>query len=563
MARPEKVRLGEVLLKQALISPVQLENALLSQKGTSRRLGKVLVEQKYVTEAQISKALATQLNIDFLNLKKVEIDLENLVKLGEAQARKYRSVILKEENNVLFIAMADPSDLRSYDDLSRILKKEISVSCATEEDVFYVIDKYYRNKDSLNTFAKELEQDITTVSGISLNNLPDLTVEDAPVIKLLQGLFEDAVRSHASDIHIEPQKNDTMIRFRIDGVLHIHTKVNNKICAPLISRLKIISGLDISEKRLPQDGRFQIEINKTPLDVRISILPQYLGESAVMRLLSQDKNILELEKIGLPPAIYEPLATMINANEGMVLVTGPTGSGKTTTLYAALSSINDAHKKIMTIEDPVEYQLPLINQIAVNDKIGFTFDKILRSVLRQDPDVIMVGEIRDEETAKIALRGAITGHLIFSTLHTKDTISTPARLIDMGAPNYMVASALQGVLSQRLVRINCIECTEVYEPNGKDLLWAEKHLGAYLGNLKFKKGKGCKHCNNTGFFGRTGVYELLEIDTELAALLHENSLAEFNRVAEEKIKGKTMLESLKLLLQSGTTTVEEVRRMGL
>lgn len=563
MARPEKIRLGEVLLKQNIITASQLESALQAQKGTTRRLGKVLIEQKHVTEEQISQALASQLQLQFVSLKKREIDPRILMRLNESQARKHRAVVLKEEQGELIVAMADPSDLIAYDDLLKILKKEINIVCATEEDVLYIIDKYYRQKDSLNAVAQELEKDIITVEGVNLNNLTDLTLDDAPVIKLLQGIFEDAVKSHASDIHIEPQKDTTMIRFRIDGVLHVHTQVTNKICAPLISRLKIISNLDISEKRLPQDGRFQIHVNQLPLDIRISILPQHFGESAVMRLLAQNNNILELDHIGMPDNILKPFSSIIHGSEGMVLVVGPTGSGKTTTLYASLATINSIDKKIITIEDPVEYQIPLINQIAVNDKIGFNFEKILRSVLRQDPDVIMIGEIRDSETAQIALRGAITGHLIFSTLHTKDTISTPARLIDMGIPNYMVASALQGVLSQRLLRVNCSECTQFYKPSGRDLLWVEKNIGNDWEKYNFQKGAGCKHCNNTGFFGRTGVYEFLEVDSDLASLLHKNDLIDFHVAAKSKLKGKTMLEGLVSLVKSGKTSIEEVRRMGL
>jgi MSHA biogenesis protein MshE len=563
MARPEKIRLGEALLKYGLVTPLQLETALEYQKGTNRRLGKILVEQKYVTEIQISQALAKQLNLNFLNLKRFDIDLNVFNKFTELQARKYKSIVLKDNKDSFLVAMADPSDLIIYDDILKILKKDIEVVCSTEEDILYIIDKNYKNKDSLTIFAQELEQDITKTSGINLNSFSELSVEDAPVIKILQGLFDDAVHMHASDIHIEPQKEHTLIRFRIDGALQIHTKVNNKICAPLISRLKIISGLDISERRLPQDGRFQINIKDIPLDVRISILPQYLGESAVMRLLSQENNILELDKIGIPSYILEPLQEMIQSNEGMILVVGPTGSGKTTTLYAALSQINNPNKKIMTIEDPVEYQLPLINQIAVNDKIDFTFSRILRSVLRQDPDVIMIGEIRDTETAQIALRSAITGHLIFSTLHTKNTLATPARLIDMGVPNYMLASALQGILSQRLIRINCSECTDTYTPSSKDLIWVQKHLNLDTSDIVFKRGCGCSYCNDTGFFGRTGIYEFLEIDSELSSCLHQNDLVNFNILATEKLKGRTMIDGLKALLINGQSSAEEIRRMGI
>lgn len=559
MSRPEKIRLGEVLISQGLITPAQLDAALTAKGNSSRRLGKILIEMSYVSEEQISRALAAQLKIPFIDLKNYEIEHDVFFKLNETQARRYRSVVLKESPDSFTVGMTDPSDLNIYDDLVKILRKELTLVCVTEESILFTIDRLYRNKENIQDIAKELEQDIINLVGVDLK---ELTVEDAPVIKLLKGVFEDAVRSKASDVHIEPQKDHAMIRFRVDGVLHLHTKINSKICAPLISRLKIISNLDISEKRMPQDGRFQIQVKDTSFDVRISILPEHFGEGAVMRLLNQSSQMLSIDKIGMPAKIYEPFNKMINGTEGMILVVGPTGSGKTTTLYSAISTIKDIETKIITIEDPIEYQLPLINQVAVNEKIDLTFNKVLRSVLRQDPDVIMIGEIRDAETAQIALRSAITGHLIFSTLHTKDTVSAPARLIDMGVPAYMVATSLQGVLSQRLIRVNCPECQTDYEPTGKDLIWTEKEFGIDSGNIKFKHSTGCNVCNKTGFLGRTGIYEMLVIDDELAKLLHKGDLAEFITAAKQKLKGSTMLDGIKELLISGKVSLQEVQKMG-
>jgi MSHA biogenesis protein MshE len=559
MARPGKFRLGEVLLNAGLITPAQLEAALTSKGTSTRRLGKILVEMNYVTEEQISKALATQLNIDFVDLKSYEIDYGAFFKLNESQARRARSVVIKETTKGYVVAMADPFDLNIYDDLVKILKKDLVLVCVTEESLFMVIDKNYRQKDNLQNIAKELEQDMVSVVGIDLQ---ELTVEDAPVIKLLKGVFEDAVRSNASDIHIEPQKDNAMIRFRIDGVLHLHTRINSKICPPLISRLKIISNLDIAEKRMPQDGKFQIDVNNAHYDVRLSVLPENFGEGAVMRLLNQNSAMLEVDKIGMPIEISEPFKRIIHGNEGMILVVGPTGSGKTTTLYSALASIKNVEKKIITIEDPIEYQMSFINQVAVNDKIDLTFSKVLRSVLRQDPDVIMIGEIRDTETAQIALRSAITGHLILSTLHTKDTISTPARLIDIGVPNYMVATALQGVISQRLIRLNCKGCLADYEPTGKDLIWLEKEFGDKLKEVSFKHSTGCNVCGKTGFSGRTGVYEFLEIDDELSYLIHEGNLPKFSMVAKKKLEGRTMIDGIRKLLMDGKISLQEVQRVG-
>lgn len=559
MSRPEKIRLGEVLLSQGLITPVQLDNALTAKGDSSRRLGKILVELNYVTEEQISKALSTQLKIPFIDLKNYDINVDSFFKLNEVQARRFRSVILKETPSSFFVGMADPSDLNTYDELSKILKKELSLACVTEEAILFTIERLYRNKDNIHVLAKELEQDIINIDNV---NLTELTVEDAPVIKLLKGVFDDAARSNASDIHIEPHKEGAMIRFRIDGVLHLHTKINPKLCQPLISRLKIISNLDISEKRHPQDGRFQIEVSQKTYDVRLSILPEHYGEAAVMRMLNQSKDMKTIDNIGLPSYIYKPLNDILQSNEGMILVVGPTGSGKSTTLYSALNTIKGLEKKIITIEDPIEYQMELINQVAVNEKIDLSFSKVLRSVLRQDPDVVMIGEIRDPETAQIALRSAITGHLILSTLHTKDTISTPARLIDMGVPSYMIATALQGVLSQRLIRVNCPKCLTEHKPQGKDLIWAKETFGNDVEKIQFKHSTGCNICNKTGLLGRTGVYEFLEMDDNLAEHLHDHDLASFMNLAKTKIKGKTMFDSIKQLLSEGKISLYEAQKMG-
>lgn len=558
----EKVRLGEVLIKQGLINPSQLEAALSLQKQNKRKLGKVLVEQGFINEEQIAQALSKQLHLPYTNLHKTPIDNSILTRLNEVQARKFRAIVIRENKSEITVAMSDPTDLFTYDELSKIFKKEVLVEVATEEAILNVIDRHYRKSQEISSLAKELEQDIKTVTGsVDFGSLNDFTVEDAPVIKLLQSIFEEAANLRASDIHIEPQKDKTLIRLRVDGVLIVQSEVDLKICAPLISRLKIISNLDIAEKRVPQDGRFQIKIKNNPIDVRISTTPLYTGEAAVLRLLTQNQNILHLTSLNMPQDILISLQNIVHQHEGMLLVTGPTGSGKTTTLYAALTEINQTDKKIITIEDPVEYHLPLINQIQVNEKIDLSFSRVLRSVLRQDPDCIMIGEIRDGETAQIAMRGAITGHLILSTIHTKDTASTPIRLIDMGVPNYMVASALQGVLSQRLIRTTCPHCSEEYQASEKDELWLKTITTKSFYGTSYKKGKGCDKCHNSGYLGRTGVYELLEFDTELTNCLHNNDLIKFNELAKEKLQGKTMVDNIVHLICTGQTTIDEAKRM--
>lgn len=554
----KKVKVGEALLNEGMITPAILEGALHAQKGTGRRLGKILVEMKAVSEEQIAEVLAKQLGVRFVKLRLERPNPKALFMLSEMQARKCKSVVLKDEGSSVLVGMADPTDLSAYDELHKILGKEVDVACITESDLFYVIDAFYRNSESIGEIAKELEEDI--VSLIGLDEATGMTVEDAPVIKLLKGVFEDAVRSRASDIHIEPQKEDAMIRFRVDGTMSVHTRIPGKICAPLISRLKVMSGLDISERRLPQDGRFKIEAAGRSADMRLAIINGVHGEGAVIRLLRQEGGALNLADSGMPPKIDEKFRELIGMSEGMILVTGPTGSGKSTTIYAALSEINGTNKKIITIEDPVEYQLPLLNQIGVNEKIGLTFEKALRSVLRMDPDVIMVGEIRDGETAQIALRGSITGHLIFSTLHTKDALGAPTRLIDMGIPNYMVASALSGVVAQRLARRNCPNCSHSDAPHEKDLMWAMKAMGDEVAKSNFMKGAGCDLCGGTGFSGRVGIYELLVVSDELTKHLYRGDFVGFAAAGAESMKGMTMADSCASAVEDGTISLAEAIR---
>ncbi|MGH8631967.1 MAG: GspE/PulE family protein, partial [Burkholderiales bacterium] len=387
-------------------------------------------------------------------------------------------------------------------------------------------------------------------------------VEDAPIVKLLQTVFEDAVQVRASDIHIEPQEKTLQIRFRIDGVLHVQAQADTKIAAALVLKLKLMSGLDISEKRLPQDGRFNVKVRSAQIDVRISTMPTQHGESVVMRLLNQSSGILKLDKIGMPIAMLERLRSVIHRPSGMVLVTGPTGSGKTTTLYAALEELNTPVRKIITVEDPVEYRLPGINQVQVHDKIELTFARVLRSALRHDPDVILVGEMRDQGTVETGLRAAITGHLVLSTLHTNDAASTPIRLLDMGAPRYMVAMSLQLVVAQRLVRLVCENCGEPHSPNPQEHQWLAAGIGDLVDAGRFRKGRGCNQCNGTGFLGRTGVYEMLEMTQPVVEAASQPDPALFIGVARRQLQGETLMDHAIALALEGRTTVEEAMRVS-
>ncbi len=399
MARPEKMRLGDLLVQQKLLSQDQLKFALEEQKRSGRKLGRVLVDNAFVSEDQISEALAKQLNIPYINLKYYNVNLEVVRRLSESHARRFRALALEERNGALLVGMGDPTDLFAFDEITRLLKRDIELAVVTEGQLLETIDRVYRRTEEISGLARELSEDLGD-TYIDFGALSDTVgLEEAPVVKLLQTMFNDATQVRASDIHIEPQEARLHIRFRIDGMLHLQTEADRKIAPALVLRLKLMSGLDISEKRLPQDGRFNVRVRDQAVDVRISTMPTQYGEAVVMRLLSQAGSLLTLDKLGMPPDMLARFREIIRRSNGMVLVTGPTGSGKTTTLYAALAEINTLDKKIITVEDPVEYRLPGINQVQVNEKIDLTFSRVLRSALRQDPDIILVGEMRDHETA--------------------------------------------------------------------------------------------------------------------------------------------------------------------
>ena len=542
MARPEKVRLGDLLVQQKLISQEQLKFALEQQKRSGRKLGRLLVDNAFVTEENISEALGKQLNIPYINLKYFNINIELVRLLQESQARRFRAMVLEERNGMLLVGMADPTDLTAFDEITRIVKRDIDIAVVTEGQLLESIDRGYRRTDEITGLARELSEDI----GDNYVDFGAMTesvgTEEAPVVRLLQSMFDDASQIRASDIHIEPQEGRVIIRFRIDGVLHLQTEADSKIAPALVLRLKLMSGLDISEKRLPQDGRFNVRVRDQVVDVRIASCPTQNGESVVMRLLRQDGGMIGLDKLGMPPEMLKRFREIIKRSNGMILVTGPTGSGKTTTLYSALAEINTMDQKIITVEDPVEYRLPGINQVQVNEKIELTFSRVLRSALRQDPDVILVGEMRDAETAQIGLRAAMTGHLVFSTLHTRDAAGTLFRLVDMGTPRFMVASSVQAVLAQRLLRRVCESCSEAHIPTPQEGEWLKiegiqpEQWGGLL------HGRGCSHCNGTGYHGRKGVFELLEMGAEMVEAAGRDSPTHFLEVAHGHLRGRTIMD---------------------
>ena len=558
MARPEKIRLGDLLVQQKLISQDQLKFGLEQQKRSGRKLGRVLVDNAFVTEENISEALAKQLNIPYINLKYYHINLELVRMLPENQARRFRAIVLEERNGMLLIGMADPTDLSAFDEITRIVKRDIDIAVVTEGQLLESIDRGYRRTEEIAGLARDLSEDIGD-TYVDFGALTDAVgMEEAPVVKLLQSMFDDATQINASDIHIEPQEGQVMIRFRIDGVLHLQTEADSKIAPALVLRLKLMSGLDISEKRLPQDGRFHVRVRDQGVDVRIATCPTQNGESVVMRLLRQDGGMIGLDKLGMPPDMLKRFREIIRRSNGMILVTGPTGSGKTTTLYSALAEINTLDQKIITVEDPVEYRLPGINQVQVNEKIDLTFSRVLRSALRQDPDVILVGEMRDAETAHIGLRAAMTGHLVFSTLHTRDAAGTLFRFVDMGVPRFMVASSVQAVIAQRLLRRVCESCSEPHTPTPQEIIWMEMEGLSPEQWTGLKNGRGCSHCNGTGYRGRTGVYEMLEMTRDMVEAAAHDSATQFMHVARQHMQGKTMLDHALEEMKQGHTTAFEV-----
>jgi MSHA biogenesis protein MshE len=558
----KKIRLGDLLVEKGLITEDQLMASLAAQKKTGQKLGRTLISSGLVTEEQMLELLSTQLQVPFIDLKQYNYDSETIHIIPETLARRYRVVSLKKNpDGSLLLAMADPTDIFAYDDLSKQLKCHLHLAVARESEIMSTIDMVYRRTSEISNLAEELGDELAE-SDIDLQELvQNEDVANAPVVKLLQSIFEDAIQIGASDIHIEPDESVLRIRTRVDGILQEQVMKEKRIASALVSRLKLMAGLNISERRIPQDGRFNIRVRDRSIDVRLSTMPIQNGESVVMRLLDQSGNALILDQLGMNKDLLEHFRRNIHRPHGMILVTGPTGSGKTTTLYAALSELNKAEKKIITVEDPVEYRLPRINQVQVNNKIGLDFATILRSALRQDPDIVLVGEMRDQETTAIGLRASITGHLVLSTLHTNDAISTVNRLIDMGAEGFLVATALRAVLAQRLVRKICKSCKTEYSPEKQEMVWLYSLLGENAVDAKFFHGHGCPHCNNTGYSGRIGVFEFLEIDDELADDLRREDSAAFAKHAKASPSFRPFSKHAMEYATQGITSLEEVVRV--
>ena len=559
----QKIRLGDLLVQHKMISERQLEDALNEQKRSGHKLGRVLVQLGHVSEDDLLNFLGRQLGIPVIDLKHYHFKPQTVRLLAETHARRHRAIVLAEKQHELTVGMADPTDIFGFDALRSILKKPLDIVLVRESDLLRAIDIVYRRTEEISSLAEELGEELSE-SDYDISQLEDDEGQvDAPVIKLLQSMFEDAVQIGASDIHIEPDESVLRIRQRVDGELQEQIIEGRRVASALVTRLKLMAALNISEKRLPQDGRFSVRVKDHNIDVRLSTMPIQYGESMVMRLLDQSAGLLELDRLGIPPQMEARIRRLVSRPSGMLLVTGPTGSGKTTTLYAALNYINQSRRKVITVEDPVEYRLPRINQVQVNRKIGLDFARVLRTALRQDPDIIMVGEMRDRETAEIGLRAAMTGHLVLSTLHTNSAPATVMRLVDMGAEGFMVAAALDGVIAQRLVRRVCDACGEEAKPGSGQLAWVRARLGrAQADQIRFRAGRGCAYCSNTGYRGRIGVYELLEMDEELTDALRRMDSSDFSAIARNRKGYRPLLDCALDYAREGITSLEEVIRLA-
>ena len=554
----QRLRLGELLVAQGVLMPAQLEGALNERKRSGRRLGRILVEDGIATEEAIARALAVQLHIPYLELSLQAISPAVSRLLNEAQSRRFRAIPIDEAGSAIRVGMADPLDYQSYDEIQRLLGRHLDLVVVTESRLDATLDRLHSRSDEISGLARELEQEMQIDTADAEEAATGAALDEAPVAKLLQSLFDDAVRSRASDIHVEPQERKLQIRFRIDGMLVVHTEAESRIAPAVVQRLKLSAGLDIAERRLPQDGRFVVRVRGHTLDLRMSTMPTQYGESAVLRLLPHDGGLLELDRLGMPAAILAKVCEFISLAHGMLLVTGPTGSGKTTTLYGALARMNSPDAKIVTVEDPIEYRLPGITQVQVNEKIGLGFSTVLRSTLRQDPDIVLVGEMRDKDTVETGLRAAMTGHMVLSTLHTNDAASTPIRLLDMGAPRYLIATSLRLVLSQRLVRAVCTQCTRPYAPTAQESAFLQAFGGA---GDAIAKGAGCPQCKGTGFLGRLGAYELLDMTRSVVAALNSADTQAYMDAAHCEIGQLSLANHVCELVQSGRTTVSEAMRL--
>ena len=551
-------RLGALLVQAKLLSPEQLDRALSEQAKTQKSLGRILIDSGLVTEGDLVAMLSRQIGLEFIDLSEHPVDPSAAGLVSAALARRYEALPVGWDDDRLVLAMADPSNVFAVDDIRTVTKRELKVVVSTRAAILDAIEKYHRmdgDAESISAQAAsetETDEDLARVKEV---------VEDAPIVKLVNMLISQAVADRASDIHIEPSEHDLRIRYRIDGVLHEVMRPPRSIQAGVISRLKIMADINIAERRIPQDGRVNVNLGGKQVDLRVATLPTVYGEKVVLRILDKSTALLKLSDLGFLPSSMERYEQSYRKPYGTILVTGPTGSGKSTTLYATLNILNEDTKNIITVEDPVEYRLPGVNQIQTNNKAGMTFAAALRSILRSDPDIVLVGEIRDKETATIAIEAALTGHLVLSTLHTNDAATTPTRLIEMGVEPFLVASALDCIVAQRLARRLCEKCKEAYQATPADLARLGWDLEAEGIPERLFRPAGCAACGRTGYRGRFAIHEVLTVTEDIERLI-------VDREHSEDIKKMAVAQGMLTLRQAGlthvgqgTTSIEEILRV--
>lgn len=551
----EKKRLGNILVNAGKITSYQLQEALKLQKALGKKLGEILVENNIVTEDEIIESIEQQTGIKKIDLNTVEFDRKAIGLVSQNLCKKYSLIPFGFDNNKIKVALADPLNIFAIDDVAISTGFEIESLISRKADIKKFIGIYYSSQQVNNAAIQLSEESIKANKNTKVTSEDMSDINSAPVVKMVDYMFRNAIEMKASDIHIEPFENEIRIRYRIDGRLQIINQLGIESLGPLVTRIKILARLNIAEKRIPQDGKIMINVEGNEIDLRVSVLPVVNGEKIVIRVLNTGGAVLTKEKLGMGEENIKRLNRITSNPHGIILVTGPTGSGKSTSLYSILSELNFDSVNIITVEDPVEYTMNGINQVSVNEKSGLTFASGLRSILRQDPDIVMIGEIRDEETAEIATRAAITGHLVLSTLHTNDAPSSIARLVDMGVKPYLVSTSVVGVMAQRLVRRICNKCNEEYE--------ATKYEKEVLGQavekpLVLHRGKGCGYCNETGYSGRIGIYEIMEMTRKHREAINSGANSDVLRDISIENGMKTLGDECKKLVLNGITTMEEL-----
>ncbi|MCC6737408.1 MAG: Flp pilus assembly complex ATPase component TadA [Planctomycetia bacterium] len=558
--------LGQLLQEMELVTEGQIQEALALQREKGGALGSILVELGYVSEEEMLLALGAQVGMEVVNLDDMKLDRATLEKVSPTMAKVYKIIPVKFENNMLTVAMADPLNVSVLDDLRFMLNCDVQGAVSNEEAVTRAINHYYAGQTATveDLLAKMGEDAVGDAEIVNEKKVADLSnmaeaANAAPVVKLLNLILLQAIKDQASDIHFEPFEAEFKVRYRVDGVLYEMMPPPLHLAIALISRIKVMSNLDISETRLPQDGRIMLAIGGKPVDLRVSTLPTMFGESVVMRVLDRSVVSLDIDNIGLREEDFKLMKLLLDLPNGIIIVTGPTGSGKTTTLYSCLNYINDIKWKTITTEDPVEYDLDGIVQCQINEEVGVTYSACLRSILRQDPDYILVGEVRDLETAQIAVEAALTGHLVFSTLHTNDAPSAITRLLDLGIESFLISACLEAIVAQRLVRRICVKCKSEFEPT-EDMLMQLGLRPADIEGKRFMYGTGCNHCNNTGYKGRQAIFEIMLLTERIKNLIMQHSSTdEIRRTAREQGL-RVLRESGLLAIYDGTTTIDEVVR---